>query len=465
MLEPYPPVDPTFSVAGVVLPCDRLSRRRQDVTTLHDRLAALAEAAPTELTDDALWERGLRYRRRRAAPTYVGAALAVLLVGALALTGQSLFDDTAPAPSKHGGVPFTDLHLPRTILEPSPWTKGTDQLGPPGPLAVVSLADRKEVRGWDGIGVGWYSYGISAVDGSMSFLDLPGNNVGESDAQPVLSPDGRKVGYVRRVGAKAVGWAVYDTVTGETVKLTDPEAPHPVNSNDLAFSGDSRYLLTSYSPERVRGRDRTHRFVAWDVQTGRPTLLEPPGMYWLPTLGLASHTIVWSRGQVTHSFDPATGRTEQVSVPQDVVMASYGPNDRAFAYVGHRPVPEDRPARWRLFVGTDARSAPEHEVTGLPFEPGVIVGWRDAHTVAVVRYRGPVALVDVRTGKVTEAGADISGNWTSIASDLWANALVEATPPPDVLDPVMVRRTGLVASGLLIGGLLAVLRWRRRVAA
>lgn len=44
------------------------------------------------------------------------------------------------------------------------------------------------------------------------------------------------------------------------------------------FSGDFRYLLTSYALHREPPRQpRSERFVAWDVESGTPTVLEEPG--------------------------------------------------------------------------------------------------------------------------------------------------------------------------------------------
>ncbi|HSV37449.1 MAG TPA: hypothetical protein VLI04_01700, partial [Nocardioidaceae bacterium] len=126
------------------------------MTTLQDRLSALADAAPTELPD-GLWERGLRYRRRRRIPTITVVVLAVLLAAAATLLAIGR-TGAAPEPAETKDVPFEALHLPRTFYQPSPWAAGTTE--PPGPLAAIASAPRLKRTGPFGVRQTGSAYGL-----------------------------------------------------------------------------------------------------------------------------------------------------------------------------------------------------------------------------------------------------------------------------------------------------------------
>ena len=80
-----------------------------------------------------------------------------------------------------------ELHLPRTVYAPSPWAEGTDELGPPGPLAVLAGGERKVRDGLTGSRSYPSYYGVSAVDGSARFLDLPLGGAPARSARPARS--------------------------------------------------------------------------------------------------------------------------------------------------------------------------------------------------------------------------------------------------------------------------------------
>ena len=234
---------------------------------LQTRMRDLAAAAPTALPRSDLWTTGLRRQRRRRVTAVLAVAVVVGLVGAAGALVRP--PDAAPQP---GAVPSEELHLPRAVFAPSPWAEGTSELGPPGPLAVLAGGERKVRDGLTGARSYTSYYGVSAVAGRARFLDLPiGGRPGEvgSAGKVVLSPDGRKVAYVRdsedAEGTRTVvhGWAVYDTVTGRTVVLKDPEAPtiRGGEAFEIAFTGDSRYLVTDYSRTRPV-TNRTDELVA-----------------------------------------------------------------------------------------------------------------------------------------------------------------------------------------------------------
>lgn len=428
------------------------------MTTLHDQLADLADEAPPGGPVPGLWQQGVRRQRRRQATRLGAVAAAVVVLVALA----GFLRPTAPDEPRPVQVPFGQLHLPRTVYPPDRWADGTDETGPPGPLAVVSTTYRNRAVGLRDAQEELRPFGVSAVDGKAVFLDLVGGNGLLSDTSLTLSPDGRKVGYIRYgQGEEVLGFGVYDTVTGETVLLDDPDRPVlQVFSYDLTFSGDSRFLQTSYSLTGSRG-SRDHSLVVWDVDTGEPVVAEPAGHYWLPTMGRAPSGIVWSRGRQVHTFDPTTGRRSSFRADVDVFMASWGPDGRAFAAVAPGETDQDD---WRLFAGPSSTDLREME---LPIVPDHVLGWRDDRHVLVRELpRRGVVEVDVRTGRATPVPLKTSGQEVDLpvyAADLWANPLVDGVRPPDASDPRLPWLVG-GAAGLVVsvGALVLGLRWRRR---
>lgn len=228
---------------------------------------------------------------------------------------------------------------------------------------------------------------------------------------------------------------------------------------ELEFSGDSEYLLTNFSPTGSdAGRDDT--FVAWDVETGKPTVVEGTGHYWLPNVGSASDGVLWGRKQRILRFDPSTGETTSMSVPHDVVEPSIGPDGRAVAYVGHRPTPPDQPARWHLYAGENPGAIRRIE---LDIDADGILGWRDARRVVVQQLpdRG-LRVVDVVTGDYRVERLRRQGEvmWQVYASDLWRNAIVPGVEPPELPDPRWwMRPLTWVIAGL---GAVAALAWGTR---
>lgn len=427
--------------------------------TLHEQLAELAEDAPVESALPGLWQRGQRRRRQQRAVKIGAVMVAVLVVVTL---GSLVRSDLADAPGP-ADVPFSELHLPRTVHVPHPWSEGTDETGPPGPLAVVSTASRARAAGVTGVKTGPAPFGISAVDGSAVFLDLRGGADGLlSRVTLTLSPDGTKVGYVRYAddGSTVLGFAVYDALDGSTTFLEDPRHPEiTLELNDLTFSGDSRYLETTYSPPGS-GRRREHALVVWDVGTGDPLVAEPSGAYWIPNMGEAPTGTVWSRGRRIYTFDPYVARTTSARTDFEVVEASYGPGSQAFAAIAFGET--DR-ADWRLMAGaapSDAREVPT------AFAAERILGWTDAEHVVIGQLPELEAFeVDLTSGSSTPLGlgsAEELIDLPSYAGDLWANPLVEGTPQPTARDPRLPLQVLGGASAL--AALLAVVwvLWRRR---
>lgn len=439
---------------------------------LRDRLVDLAEEAPaTVAAGRDLWRAGERRHRRRrvaAVATTTAVLLAVGLLGSL-----RPLETPSPDPAE---APASDLHLPRTVHAPDSWTESTREAGPPGPLAVVSLAHRSLPDGLTGTRQTLEPFGVSALDGSAVFLDLPGGRTHEGSqlgyGALALSPNGRKVGFSnfeQDPGAEfphVSGWDVYDTVTGEITELRVPgmRKIRGMDAFEIAFTGDSRYLLTNYSPTGSDG-SRKDALVAWDVETGEPVVAEGTGYYWLPNLGSGPEGVVWARDRRILTFHPGTGRTEVATVQNEVVTASFGPDRRALAYVGHRPSRPNQAVPWHLYVG---ESVDDLDRVRLDLDPGQILGWKSEHEVVVGDHRRGVRFVDVRTGQHDTAPRP---QWTGellmsplYAADLWRNPLVEGVEPAAAPDPRWWLRPPLwVAAALLsLAGLLAVRRRRAR---
>ena len=444
-------------------------------TDLRDRMAGAADEAPRTLSAGDLWAKGkARHSRRRVQGVLVAAALVAVVGGLVSLVGP--FGGADPQPAK---VSISDMHLPRTVYPPSPWSQATDVTGPPGRLAAVAMGRRLQPKGLTGSRESFAVYGVSAVDGTARFLDIPDVDTGEqgdvSVHSAVLSPDGTKVAVsLFRDGAQgevpdAIGWDVYDTVSGTTQRLRVPglDAIEGTETFEFRFSGDSRYLMTDYS-QNDPSDNKSGALVVWDVDTGKSTVAEGTGHYWLPNPGSGPRGVVWSRGTRTFIFDPAKQTTSEVRVPQQVVEASIGPDEKAFAYIGHRRVGADQPAKWFLYVGRDEKSIAASP-TNLDIEPGLILGWRDPTHVVVSNFQHAVRVVDLVTGDVER----IRLGWSEgtamkpvYASDLWANPIVAGVHPDHVPDPRWwIRAPGGPWSIFVGAGGLLALAWflvRRR---
>src|SRR5690349_6756100 len=146
------------------------------MSTLHDDLDRLAGTTPAGPPPPDLWQRGRRrvVRRRLAALGAGAAAVAVVAAGLTA--GPTLTRSDAPPVAS-----VQDRHLPRQLWAPDPDSRGTDQLGPLGPVAVLGTAWRNGAPRHRGPGEGGdrpittYQalFGISAVDGTTRWIDLP----------------------------------------------------------------------------------------------------------------------------------------------------------------------------------------------------------------------------------------------------------------------------------------------------
>ncbi len=390
--------------------------------------------------------------------------LAVSVAVFLILTTTSLPGAGSPDPAP-AGTTSDRPHLPTRVDAPGAWSHAE---GPDGPLAALGIALRTWTDGLIGQRQTLELFGVSAVDGGAAWVELPGVDVEERALVDwyALSPDGRwlawsRHGEPRRTAARPgavgpgasgplLGWALMDTTTGEVRELADAAAPRRrVTSAELAFSGDSRYLLVT--------RDGRDRFVAWDVEDGTPTVLEGPGEDWLPNVGSAPDGVVWSRGATVHRVDPATGKRASYMLGRDVLAASWAPDGAGFAYLGRAAGRSD--GRVRLYAGSSLAEARDRALP-LDVQPGQLLGWRDPRHVVVGHYRRDMRVVDVVSGEVVThdlAGAGKTFNPPLLAADLWRHPLAEPVERVGDMDPRRPYQWG--------GGVLAVLlavAWVRR---
>ncbi|TIC88611.1 hypothetical protein E8D34_02715 [Nocardioides sp. GY 10113] len=436
------------------------------MTTLGERLDELAATAPTGrdgVPAHELWARGRRRARvRRAAGAAVGAAAVALIAVALAVVPTTP-GDPPPADGRPSGP-----HLPTVVNAPGQWAEPEE---PTGAIAALGMALRTEPAGITGGRDTPSLFAVSAESGRSFWLDLPGVDV---SARPLvgwfaLSPDGRFVAWDRRGPAgpdeevgPLLGWSVMDTQSHNRIFDVGDRRSRELEEtvNDLAFSADSRYLLTSYAYPGDGSRD--HRFVAWDFRYGGRDVIERPGHYWLPTLGEVPGAVAWARGRTIH-LDTGFGDPIDLRMPRDVVDFAMWPAAEApMAYIG------DDDGDWHLYGGATWDAARDHRLP-LDVEPREILGWRDATHVVVGRSARTVRVVDVTTGtveKVWMAGQGDVINAPLLAADLWQHDLV---PPPAREGTSDPRRPYRLAGGAALalaalGALGAVARraWRRR---
>ncbi len=408
----------------------------------------------------------VRTRTGRAVAIALAAAATLIALGPAASAAAVRADGQVTESSS--GEP----HLPTVVNAPGTWSEAE---GVEGPVAALGLATRTRIEDVFASRERLSVFAVSALDGSAAWLRLPGFSLDRwgYSAGFDVSPDGRWIGWVRPQrgrqpgSVRVAGWSVMDTTTGEVRRLEDPEHRTVRGTMaDLQFSGDSRYLLTSYeTPDQPRAsRSRGHQLVAWDVEDGSSRVIEEPGNYWLPNLGSAPDGVVWARGREVFRADPVTGDRTSVTLPQRVVTASWGPDDTSFAYIGRPSVGSSGP--WRLYAGRTVEQARDRDLP-LPgkVRASELLGWRDPTHVVVGHSRRQVHVVDIVTGGVEEldlAGSGDQANAPYLAEGLWQQPLGTPVEPEGTTDP---RRPWQWVSGAILAlfaGALLVRRRRRR---
>jgi hypothetical protein len=418
---------------------DQLREAFRDLAETTDEVAGTLPAPGAH----DLWTRGRRARRRRIASSVLVAGATLALVAAVVPTVTEQLRST-PAPASHDEA---DLAVPDRIWTPSSWAPEAGADDPPGPLALTGLAPRRSPwvvtrsEAW---------FGVSAVDQTYRWLDLPGQAASEEAQAVSLSPDGNRLAYA--LGGEpsqpdpqsdVVGFAVLDLVTGEVTERVH-ETRFGLRSEHLVWSGDSRWLVTAPAQYRkMRGSSDFAEFEAWNPSTGAVTALE--GLDDWEHMGSAPTGVAtWLEGMLLE-VDPATGDVQRHEVDwwweDDGVSTSPFYNaERSFvAWRDGRRV-EKGPMKGGTLPAMYAASVTPDGELGRPFlvggpaRPHAVLGWADRRTVLVDAQRRDrrgemeepprwIVAVDVPTGEV-RPGIDRPGTWDELREIQLATALL-----------------------------------------
>jgi hypothetical protein len=430
------------------------------MTTLHDRLADLAEDAPPARPAPELWDRGLRYRRRRRARTAV--VLAVAVVALLILGSATWLRSPAAVNPRPADSPAA---LPDRLFAPSGWLPDTDG-HPLGRIAAVVRADRGS---WTTLR-NPQPVGVSATTGEYRFLHLP-RLAANLDHAWALSPDGRYVAYLYADGdlagsQYATGLALYDAETGGTRFHALPGA-HGIQlgpAGNLTWAGDDTAVMAysaTLNPRNELGLVMQPLLV-WNVHVEAPTVLADTGRVAFVRGAGPGFAVVQSRHRfnVVDTTIGAVIRDIQATHPGS--QWSFDPTAGRFAFVaGQRGGP--------VTVATFARDpAAPPAYTDVPDSAGIleVQRWVDDDHLSVLlggdgRDRA-VGSVDVATGARSSQvsfDADLVDD-VQLATDLLASPTVPGLEPAHPLDPRLVAAGGLAI--VLAAGWVLIL-WRRRV--
>jgi hypothetical protein len=445
---------------------------------LREAMRDLAEEAKPVRPSDDTWRRGRRSRALRMA----GAALATVLVATGGvLTWTEVGSSTSPQPASTTYDPNA-LAIPDRLSAPSPWTPGTDDAGPLGPLAVIASSPRQ---------TSWFhtadaEFGVSAVTGEYRFLDLP-DEARDTGFEPVLSPDGLRVAYFvsgrptsPAAPSDVVGYAVYNSVTGD-VERHLVQTRFGLQPNSLTWSGDSRAIVASFDQSsREEGRNLSVPAQAWDLRTGRVLTLHPRYLVSLNVTAPAPDGVAVFQGSRPAVIDPVTGAVHDLSFrPASLpgLVATSGPMlDPAGSgvvftgNVGEAMGPRIFHADW----SNGDESPTVAEVPGSRPWILALYGWADADHLLVEKWatgylktgRGQAPVIyrlDLHTGALTPA-ITIEGTesqWIGdpkFASNLFLRPVASRPGPASPHDPRVV--WGLVAGGVPV--LLVGLLWLSR---
>jgi hypothetical protein len=425
------------------------------MTTLEDRLAALADDAPQAEVSPGLWERGLRLHRRRRRGTVAVAAAALVALSALGVASWRLADvDPAPA------APGDGLPLPDEFFNPSEFLPGTADDGPIGPLVGIVGAERagSEFPGLAGV----------STTGEYRFLDLPSYAIDATYGFPVsaLSADGRRVAYWYGDDASVDGVAVYDTTSGHVDRLPI-ESDYGLAIEALLWSGDQLWFDVWRNDDATGNSSTGVGSRVWDLGTG--DVIERSGLTDLEEAAPFGDGLVSSSARRLRFFEPTSARLSRVvrmdrSVQGSAAFAADGVRFAAIEDNAGPGVSGDAPAA--ILTGR-LRGDGDVRMTAVPgVEANELLAWRDASHVVVLTYNDNDPFyysVDVRTGEAERLSAPSPINWwpgVGVALDAWAGPVFDAPEPPSPMNPRL--RAGLGLAIVVAAG-LGLLVWRRRV--
>ncbi|WP_109506238.1 hypothetical protein [Nocardioides speluncae] len=443
---------------------------------LRERLGDLADQAPATAPMPNLWEQGRRYGRRRTLTQVAVASCCLLLAVGVGTAWAQLREPEFP-PAR-GDEP---VYLPDRLYNPSPWLPGTDDEGPLGLLVAIIDAER---RSWISSHSGLV--GVSATTGDYRFLDVPGCACDSFDESPLLSPDGRYVAYPivgdtsgepNTVRDKPVtGLAIYDAITGETVRHS-VESAHGLA--DIQMAWIDGHLWFNLSHWKHGGADGASggpiRVWSWD-----PVADDVARLAAADNLDLELDVV--GRDQIGTMSDGSSrlrilGDREDLSHPPFTIKRTTlggffaDPTKKRIATVGggaDETMSDGKPQP--ILVGTvplGKKTTTTVAMNRVPrFRTYRLVGWRDVNHVLAHNGDSPWLMsVDVQTGAAERVTRLPDVNWgtgTQIASDMLTAPIAEAKAPPAPWDPrvKLGLSVGAVAAG--IWGLVTLLRWRRR---
>lgn len=448
-----------------------------------DRIAARASVDANDL-----WHRGRRVRRNRRVAA-VAALVAVVAVVAGGVAWQPTLPSVAPAGTEG------QVGVPDRLGEPRSWSRGTEQLGPPGRLALIASGTR---RTWPWP---WTKktavFGVTADGQDYRWLDLPdrvgrGVSGGNWEAPVALSPDGRKVAYFlagrpsgRRAFTNVVGWAVWDAETG-AVDRHRVETIHGLGPHSIAWSGDSEHVVAAYGQTTSRTASKDIASHWWRPGSGADPV-RASGLWTSLALGEFGPVpgpegiTEWARGGFT-TYGPGGVQRRVVATaaqrdqmtrrgvgPQDAVVSPGG--DR-IAWAVEFPRADGKGAQLTLFAATIAPGSSTDEQERLddvttisePWSAWEVMGWLDDNRVLALaaddRQRRLVAF-DLRDGTAEPVVDARTGDGWWVHPQIAREVLLEGEgvvpgDPPGALVPLW---WGLG----LVGGLALLVVLVRRV--
>jgi hypothetical protein len=441
-----------------------------ETDVLTDLLDDLAREAPTGgAPPEQLWRRGRRLVRTRRLGTVAIAAVACLLLIALgSVTWQQRAVEPPVADTE------TKTYVPARMYTPSPYLPGTDEQGPPGVLIATIQTERK---GWADRGFGWV--GVSATTGDYRFLDLPDAHP-EAIHDAVLSPDGRHVAYWitgsvpdplperPKVPSSSefsdvppiVGYAIYDTVTGEVERQVQ-STQHGIGGHAFVWF-DPEHLAVEYGQMRdccsvTPGRSYVYDLasgtskpvsveVAMGSTNGRGTLIDGSADAERRT---GTSTLIRPDGSTTS----VRTRTSDASRTNGSMFTVLNPDATKVAFLTGDSMPDEVE-----LVGIDYGTTRTIDVESLG-----IVAWLDAtHLAAYAEGPNDEGAIDLRSVDIRDGSTTMfvrNADEARFAINLLDSPVRDQPAPPRPPSPWAI--TGMAAT-IVAAAAIAILIWRRR---
>ena len=426
------------------------------MTTFHDRLADLAEQAPSGGPPGELWATGVRLQRRRRLGTAVIVGAAVVALMLLAGLGLARMPEDAQPVAPRDGLGIPDRFYRWDGL-PS-----TRETGPVGPLVAVVPEPGQ-------------AHGV-LTNGEHVELVLPDAAISDDplrDRFPAVSADGTMLAYWIGDGARVDGLGVWDAVTGDAYRFEVPsEYGLQVDLSTLLWTGDwVRFDVWRSSADG--GFDGLpEKTVVWKPRTDDRVTRDRDVPYWTDYDNSAwgNYLVRQASGEVSRVAPD--GKSEVIARfdPGERVLGPLHLDEAGSLAAGLRRVfnGEGADGQFPLVVldvpGTESAGPVQvREVPGrVARNVQGVLGWRDdSHVVVLRTAKGSLRLlsVDVGTGEAEQLSV-IDSSTPVLARDSLSAPVFEAPAPP----PSAPSRGPLLAAGLGVCAIAvtAVFWWRRR---